>query len=456
MRLFGSWLRVTGAMLALLLSFPARAVPVFARKYGTSCLTCHVIYPKLNPFGEAFRRNGYRFPGVDADQIKEPRVPLGQEAHKKVFPNAVWPASMSAAPPLGIGVEGQAVVHPDTSSGGAKEDDGAAFTLHELFEEAEIFAAGSLSESVTLYGILEFSADEVEVEHAEALLNDLAGPKHAVNAIAGLGRATLTSFGPHSSYLVRDTITRVPVTGLFGGSPSWRLLGNTSRVEVNGVLGGRFDYSIGLSAGRNLSARATEDVYAHAGYKLGGMRLDGEGKAAPAGSPRPWAEKSLTVDGFVYYSNSGYEDELGDPARDTAISGGVVVRGLLGSAELDVGFFGESHGRASPAAGELAALVGFGEVSYVVYPWLVPALRVESITLDPDFGDRVNDLRFFLGVDFLVRANVKATITALVERAGGAPPGGWGPSGGKAAPGSPTEVVDPEVESINLSLAWAF
>jgi len=27
-----------------------------------SCQTCHLVYPKLTPFGEAFRRNGYRFP----------------------------------------------------------------------------------------------------------------------------------------------------------------------------------------------------------------------------------------------------------------------------------------------------------------------------------------------------------------------------------------------------------
>ena len=64
----------------------ALGVPAFARKYGTSCLTCHTVYPKLNPFGEAFRRNGYRFPGVDSDFVKQEAVPLGQEAYKKEFP----------------------------------------------------------------------------------------------------------------------------------------------------------------------------------------------------------------------------------------------------------------------------------------------------------------------------------------------------------------------------------
>ncbi|MGR3220210.1 MAG: hypothetical protein ACUZ8H_10390, partial [Candidatus Anammoxibacter sp.] len=38
------------------------AIPYFARKYHTACDTCHFHFPKLNPFGEAFRKLGFRFP----------------------------------------------------------------------------------------------------------------------------------------------------------------------------------------------------------------------------------------------------------------------------------------------------------------------------------------------------------------------------------------------------------
>ena len=31
------------------------AIPVFARKHKTSCVTCHEVFPKLNPFGESYR-----------------------------------------------------------------------------------------------------------------------------------------------------------------------------------------------------------------------------------------------------------------------------------------------------------------------------------------------------------------------------------------------------------------
>ncbi len=61
---------------------PADAIPAFARKYQTSCQTCHVAFPKLNPFGEAFRLRGYRMPAETEDLIKESPVALGAQAYK--------------------------------------------------------------------------------------------------------------------------------------------------------------------------------------------------------------------------------------------------------------------------------------------------------------------------------------------------------------------------------------
>ena len=68
---------------------PASAVPVFARKYQTSCQTCHIVFPKLNATGEAFRLNGYRLPAETEEQIKETPVSLGAEAYNKMWPAMV-------------------------------------------------------------------------------------------------------------------------------------------------------------------------------------------------------------------------------------------------------------------------------------------------------------------------------------------------------------------------------
>ena len=48
----------------------AQAIPAFARRHKLSCVTCHVGFPKLNSFGEAFAGNGYQLPGADiSDQL---------------------------------------------------------------------------------------------------------------------------------------------------------------------------------------------------------------------------------------------------------------------------------------------------------------------------------------------------------------------------------------------------
>ena len=53
MRYRKTMITLAALLVAASASAPARAIPSFARKYGTSCLTCHTVYPKLTPFGEA-------------------------------------------------------------------------------------------------------------------------------------------------------------------------------------------------------------------------------------------------------------------------------------------------------------------------------------------------------------------------------------------------------------------
>src|SRR6516164_5897387 len=45
---------------------PANAIPAFARKYGMPCSSCHEAWPKLSPFGQQFKDNGYQM-GNDRD-----------------------------------------------------------------------------------------------------------------------------------------------------------------------------------------------------------------------------------------------------------------------------------------------------------------------------------------------------------------------------------------------------
>ena len=464
------------SVLAALASPPseAGAIPAFARKYETSCLTCHSVYPRLTPFGEAFRRNGYRFPGVDSDYTKQPTVAMGQEANKKTFPKSVWPSWIPASVPLAIGVNGQAFFHPDKSASVPRQNDGAQFVLDDLVAEGHLWAGAALDDTVTLWAELTFSPEGVDVEHAQLLLNDLLGPKHVVNAVVGRGFPTLTSFGPHSSYLGDARITTVPLTGIYGLSTDpFTLVDNYNGLEVTGVLGGQADYSAGVSTGKNTLGTQfnSENWYAHVGYKLGGLRLDGEGVQGPKDAMKPWAEDAVTIDAFVYHSREYFatpDVTPETPTGDTSFTVGGAVRFQLASLELDAGVYDQKHDRGTAALGTVHADVEWAELSYVLFPWMVPAVRVERIGLRPSGGPDVSDLHVMPGVAFLLRANVKAVLVGNIETARGFPVNGagepipWGGGNGDTggfvmAPRDTATATShsSEFESIVLFLAWA-
>lgn len=95
-----------GALIALFFVLfatqSAQAIPVFSRKYRTSCITCHAGFPKLNSVGEAFRRNGYQFPQDDDILVKDEPIPMGSEHYKEMWPNSLWPNDIPHLPPLSL------------------------------------------------------------------------------------------------------------------------------------------------------------------------------------------------------------------------------------------------------------------------------------------------------------------------------------------------------------------
>jgi hypothetical protein len=247
------------------------------------------------------------------------------------------------------------------------------------------------------------------------------------------------------------------VTALYGAtSDSWNVADAYDGLEVNGTLDGRLDYAVGANAGANVEVASPADFYAHVGYKFGGVRLDGEKGSSVPDAKKPWAEKALTLHTFYYRSGSRFSALDSTVLHDTATTFGGGVRAQWGSFELDTGAYQERHDRAQLGGGRLTALAQYNELAYVVYPWLVPAVRVEYLKLSPSGGPTVTDLRAFAGVAALVRPNIKLSLVAQVEKASGAPPGGWGPASGLAAPTTPAGSVGPEVEAITLGLAFAF
>jgi hypothetical protein len=464
----------------LFLAARADAIPAFARKYGTSCLTCHTIYPKLTPFGEAFRRNGYLFPGVDSDYVKQETVVLGQEANKKTFPNSVWPGSIPTSLPVAFGVNGQAFVIPkgDSTAGRAARP-GTVLDLHQLVDEAHLWAGAALDDTITFWSELTIGGEGASVENAQVLFNSLLGPRHAMNLIVGKGFPNVTSFGPHSSYLADQMVPNAPVGQLLGNTSGWQLVDHYTGLELNGVVGGRLDYAVGLNAGSSGIAAPTEDFYGRVGFKLGGIRSDGEGSKGPEDTFKPWAETALHLYAFGYRSNTAIDPTtVGDgtiflATNDVATTWGVGGRAQLESLELNAGWYQDKHNHGTDVATEAKAKVLWGELSYVLFPWLVPAIRVENISLDSQDATgaarpNVSTWHVQPGVAFLIRPNLKLVAVANWERADGFPTSGAGDllpwTGGASAqgpitiapgPGAAANSTSSEFESVGFFFAWA-
>jgi len=60
------------------------AIPAFARKYGMPCSSCHEAWPKLSPFGQQFKDNGYQ---------------MGNERDAPIYQHpAYWPVTFRITP----------------------------------------------------------------------------------------------------------------------------------------------------------------------------------------------------------------------------------------------------------------------------------------------------------------------------------------------------------------------
>src|SRR5258708_245185 len=317
MRMIGSRVPLlaflAGSMLVLLDVPSANAIPAFARIHHTSCQTCHVGFPKLNPFGEAFRVNGYRRPAEMAPEEKPQS--LGAEAYKKMWPNAIWPSDIPAHIPLAINVKMASVY-------ASSVDDTGRHIVHNDFQfpqEANLFAGGTLGEHVSFFSEITFAenpdgSSSTELERVHLQAGSFIGPEHLFNIKIGKFAPDLDA-GFHEMWLSTnnaiDNLFSFNPIGLHGGtgladSGGIGLPANVKGIEVYGVGAHRFFYTVGVvnglgpSGSGNVDGNASKDVYARADYKFGGMGLDGDttGVKLP---PENWRGGRLRVGPPAYH-----------------------------------------------------------------------------------------------------------------------------------------------------------
>ena len=236
------------------------------------------------------------------------------------------------------------------------------------------------------------------------------------------------------------------------------------------------------SVSDELNPTNSRDFYAHLGAKLGGMTLDGEGPSgALVKNPmRPWEERALTLDAFGYQGVQRLDSQISlegpTPQEDRIAAIGGTARLEFDSFGATFGLIAERHSgpyRGSPPSAPMPpdpavagvadsspamGIVQFNELSYVVYPWLVPVLRSEltRIRLDAQHGDgAAYVLRVLPGVATLVRPNLRLTLTGEIDQASGTPPEGtWESTGALVAARTGHDRL--QAERIGLSASWGF
>jgi len=419
----------------------ATATPAFARRYETSCQTCHTVYPALTPFGDAFRRNGYRFPaGEDEDRSMDEWVALGQEPHKDLFPNEVWPGTLPGKVPISVVVTPKFAV----ARGGGGEHHGGAPAVEVDPEPKEDYAlsfrdstfallvATPLGDHFSVFAKIEVNGEgEVDLERPFIAISPLKDPSTFMIRV-GAFEPTLYPFTVHRSFTGHELAYTTVVLGDNEWAPEPQQVG----LELTGVLAKRLGYSAGVVEGSGGPFNKDKDVYGRLEYKFGGMPLDG---TEPTGYNRPWQEKSVVLGGSFYRGVSTLEDPLGGAAIQSdafwRASGDIYAR--LVNAYVTVGGFYQRNQRpifADPQSGNLTGLLA--QLDYIIWPWFVPTIRYEMFRQDlPDASGAAFGHRGLLGINALLRANIVLRLLAT----------------GRIDDGN-----DPELEEVSLALSAAF
>jgi len=443
---------VLGGFLWILATTPrADAIPAFSRKYQTSCSTCHSNYPELNDFGEAFKKNGFKFPKDDDQFVKEPPVLLGAKAQKEAFPKALYPGEIPGSVPIGFRYSGN-------FNWNAKQPaplQAAGFTPQtDLFvpNTLTIISAGSFGQNFAFWIDDDISAGGTGagggLGDGYLRYNDIGHifklPLNSLNVRFGqfeldLPFSQARTIYPSGYDIYGETAVAQPspVAGqtVFQTTNNPFILGTPQRgIEFGGYPNnGNFTWSIALVDGTNsnyglgqsIFARNTKDVYIRVSQRFNLERDPVSRKEVQAAGPTgPRDHTSIRLGGFYYagtnelnYGGSqfGFLGVISEPFYRAGGDVRFKYRNLelfgLGMVGHDNNHSVDTNAMTITTAPAVTFTGGFAGANYWVYPWLIGYMRYDFVNSPTDFANAVSQYRtrnrFSPGFQILVRANIK-------------------------------------------------
>lgn len=367
-----------GILFLCLNNSKSSAIPAFARKYQTSCVTCHTIYPQLNPFGEAFRINGYQFPADDEEQVKEKQLQLGAEAYKRVWPESVWPNTIPGFPPISLRAYTAYKIETIDSSTTSE------FTLPAL----QLIGACTIGEDISLWvGCHLFDKGEPgSIDNFFLKFDNLFTgflPEKLLYVRFGQFIPELVPFATHHRGITESAYalntydpslgTKFRAGHVHGAGP-FGIEGFQLGVEASGIVNSRLRYVVGLLNGNGAAEdnNSGKDFYGRLAYKFGGMGFDGAIKDSVLNidSLNSNDETSFAIGAFGY-KGVGTTEELIDYDFYRA---GADLNLHLGNLNIIGGYITGSNGTEAFQKYNLF----FGEADYMFYPWLLGLVRYEQ------------------------------------------------------------------------------
>jgi len=366
---------IISGLLFFMLSEDAQALTGFARKYQTSCVTCHESPPRLNKDGESFRLNGYKFQDDETKRKVEP-LELGDEAYERLWPEAIWPGTAPRYTPLSIITTWIAEYHTDAGVDPLTGEDRPTVSLL-MPHEIEMAWADNFGEHISLYGDARFIQEDYGGNDITSWLmlkgwiqfEDLFGWENKLNLQVGsVGMHTIGLLNarneqglPFQNYLMNGVSMPdllLDIVGNYGQDDTIRsFTGNTfviqsqTGIEFNGftkhllyyagVVNGKIKNPFGsepedsvffMGAGYNTSVK---DYYGGFAIKIGGTGFEASSakedmppteavsEPTPAsGESKFWRDDSLIIS-FFGYTGEGQVviERWNDPTDKTRVTG---------------------------------------------------------------------------------------------------------------------------------------
>jgi hypothetical protein len=374
-------------VVTLLVPSFSHAIPAFARQNKTECTSCHTIFPQLNEFGEAFRKNSYVYPRAAADAAAKARLAQQPTPDKAATPNLLERLTLVGIPsyaPLSADGTLNVVYNRQSTDNNDLEIALRAVRLHaggSLADTLGFFLTYRLFSEGTFIGVGNTPANNVpDVEEAFGIWRHMLGTP--VNIKAGRLQPSLSLWKASNNLIATNYASHSYRAGTLTGRSPFSLDAPENAIEVNSLIGSRAFVAAGIV---DRKGQAADDGYGHFAVKFGGTDFQGNEPEVDLQSDSVWDFLHVTVGGFGYFGRNARVDNNGIAlaSNDFYRLGGDIdaqynrlnlrLTGTYGR-DTNLGAFGTV-----PAAKEETRTYAFGsELQYFFKENLVAMVRFEQ------------------------------------------------------------------------------